>query len=155
MSTPQHTHNDMKVPPAMLYMIGGLILVVLALVGLSQLTGIGQQKDAAFDTVNTRMLRFDDTPDGGIAVYDHATDALLFTYTDGDDGFVRTALRAMAFDRARAEVGREAPFRLMRTYRDHLVLEDPATGNLVTLAAFGARNEANFARLLDREGAPG
>ena len=49
-------------------------------------------------TLSERLLRFEDRPDGGVAVIDGETGKLLTTMT-GEQGFLRGAIRALARDR--------------------------------------------------------
>ena len=64
-------------------------------------------------------------------------------------GFVRTSLRSLALDRAQDGVGAGPPFSLHMTGNGRLILEDPATGQWISLDAFGKDNVAEFERLFE------
>ena len=101
-----------------------------------------------------RDLLFEDRDDGAVTVRD-AAGAFVAVLPPGTNGFVRGALRGLARERRREEAGASAPFHLSEYADGRVILEDPATGRLVDLRAFGATNAAAFARLLTaREGTP-
>jgi putative photosynthetic complex assembly protein len=75
-----------------------------------------------------RLLRFEDRPGGDIGVIDAATQkevALL----QGEHGFARGALRTLARERLRRNLGPQTPFELSAYVDGKLVLRDPATGD--------------------------
>lgn len=103
---------------------------------------------AAAPTQHVRALHFSDAADGGIAVRDARTDALLDTL-HGEQGFVRGVLRALTRERRiRGVTGSTAPFELGVAADGRLKLHDPATGMQLDLEAFGPTNAGAFARLL-------
>lgn len=103
---------------------------------------------AAAPTLQLRTLHFGDAADGGIAVRDARTGALLDTL-HGEQGFVRGVLRAMTRERRiRGVTGSTAAFELGVATDGRLKLHDPATGMQLDLEAFGPTNAGAFARLL-------
>jgi putative photosynthetic complex assembly protein len=94
-----------------------------------------------------RALRFEDRPDGSVAVIDHARGAEL-ERVQGEAGFLRGALRALARERQRRGLGPAQPFELIGRADGRLTLADPATGERLDLESFGPTNAAVFARLL-------
>jgi putative photosynthetic complex assembly protein len=66
----------------------------------------------------------------------------------GGDGFLRTVLRSMAFDRKRHAIGSGPAFTVNRWSDGHLTLDDPATGRQIDLAPFGADNMRRFTGLM-------
>ena len=94
-----------------------------------------------------RALRFEDRPDGSIAVIDAAS-GRVFETVSGQAGFVRGTLRGLARERKRQGFGAEQPFMLLGRADGRLTLHDPATGRLIDLESFGPTNAAVFARLL-------
>lgn len=125
---------------------GGVIAFSLISVGLVRLSGNGPDQRPAAAT-QERQLRFEDRPDGSIAITDgHTGEAVSSVH--GEQGFVRGALRALARERKARGLGPEQPFQLMVRTDGGLTLYDPATSQRVDLEAFGPTNADNFARLL-------
>jgi putative photosynthetic complex assembly protein len=144
-----HRHD---VPKAPLYAAGALIVVTLLLVFGVRLTGIGELRTPREAVVAERSLHFADQPDGGIVVHDAVDGRLVARVAPGEQGFLRGALRGLARERKRERIGREAPLRLSSRADGRLLLDDPATGQMIDLGAFGAQNVAVFTRML--EGVP-
>jgi putative photosynthetic complex assembly protein len=134
-------------PRWVLLCAGGVIAFTLVSVGMVRLTGNGPDQRAAAAT-HERELRFEDRPDGSIAVIDGRTGEALAS-VQGEQGFVRGALRALARVRKARGLGAEQPFQLMVRTDGGLTLYDPATSQRVDLESFGPTNAANFARLLN------
>lgn len=133
-------------PRWVLLAIGSIIAFTLVSVALVRLTGNGPDQRAAAGIVE-RHLRFDDMPDGGIRVTEAASGQPV-AVIQGEQGFVRGALRTLARERKARGLGPEQPFRLIAGHNGALTLEDPATGLRVDLTAFGPSNAGNFTRLL-------
>jgi putative photosynthetic complex assembly protein len=139
-------HHD-TVPRGPLMAIGALVLATLAGVSAIRLSGVDiHAPDAA--AVVTRELRFEDRPDGSIAVIDAREQRLVSSIT-GESGFVRGTLRGLARERRRSGIGAEQPFELIGRADGRLTLHDPATGRVVDLESFGPVNAGEFVRLLD------
>ncbi|MEY3892074.1 MAG: putative photosynthetic complex assembly protein PuhC [Pseudomonadota bacterium] len=94
-----------------------------------------------------KQLRFEDRADGSIAVVDYQTKQQVDVIT-GEAGFVRGALRTLAQERKRCEIGSEPPFELIARQDGRLTLADPSTGRMIDLESFGVINSQHFARLL-------
>jgi len=92
-------------------------------------------------------LVFADRADGAVVVSGGGTETVL---DPGTNGFVRGVLRGLARDRRARGIGADEPFRLMRRADGRLALEDPATGRVLDLSAFGPTNTEAFARLMPR-----
>lgn len=137
-------------PKGALYAAGAMIALSITFAFLARTTDFGATRLEDKPAVSGISLRFNDQPDGSIAVTDATTGATLETLAPGDRGFVRVLLRSLAFDRARAGLGADAPFRLETLADGDHVLKDTATGRIITLKAFGWSNEAAFASLLDK-----
>lgn len=108
-----------------------------------------REPDAA--TVAMRELRFEDRPDGSVAVIDHRSNRQIDAIT-GEAGFARGTLRGFARDRRAREIGPGQPLQLMGRADGRLTLFDPATGRIVDLESFGPTNAAVFARFLNKSG---
>jgi putative photosynthetic complex assembly protein len=143
-----HSFNPVPLRAAMV-----LVLLSMLVIGVSRLTGIGFSHVPDAEAVAVRELRFEDRPDGSIAVIDARAGRELDTVAPGSNGFLRGTLRGLARERKRMSLGPEIPFRLLGRSDGRLTLEDPATGRRVDLESFGPTNAAVFARLLALAGA--
>ena len=140
-------------PRSLLLSAGALLVFVTVLTGVARYTGLAGSQIEPSAAAQSIELRFDQQPDGEVAVFavpDGATIALL---APGTNGFIRGVLRGMARERRQHDIGTEPPFRLTRWENGSLSLEDPATGRRIELEAFGPTNLDAFARLLDRRSA--
>ena len=133
-------------PRWVLMCAGGVMAFSLISVGLVRITGKGPDQRLAAAT-QERLLRFEDRPDGSIAITDGSTGELV-TAVRGEQGFVRGALRALARERKARGLGAEQSFKLMVRSDGGLTLYDSATSQRVDLEAFGPTNADHFARLL-------
>jgi putative photosynthetic complex assembly protein len=157
MNAAGHTIRAVKIPAPnpdtfprwVLMCAGGVIAFTLISVGMVRLTGNGPDQRAAAATLE-RQLRFEDRPDGSIAVIDGRTGEPVAS-VQGEQGFVRGALRALARERKARGLGSEQPFQLMVRSDGGLTLYDPATSQRVDLESFGPTNAGNFARLLNAQ----
>lgn len=137
-----------KLPPAPVLGMAALLLFCVLGVGVVRWVGFSpvQQRDAA--TVSTRLLRFEDLPEGGIAVRDAQSGAVLDTVAPGSNGFLRSSMRGLVRERKRQGLGPQLPFELLARADGRLTLVDPATRRRIDLESFGPSNAAVFARLL-------
>jgi putative photosynthetic complex assembly protein len=135
--------------------LGAAALIGFSLVaaGVGRLTGVGTVRAGYTSTVQTASFRFEDRADGGIAVIAPESGVTLGVVPAGTDGFVRTVLRSLAFDRQRRGVGAGPPFVISKWSDGHSTIDDPATGRRVDLAAFGAANMQTFEHLVAMRGA--
>ena len=125
-----------------------LVLFSLASVGLVRLTGNGpDQRRAAEPSTVQRPLRFEDRPDGSIVVVDGRTGELVAS-VQGEQGFLRGALRALSRERRARGLGPEQPFELIARPDGRLTLVDPVTEQRIDLESFGPTNAGKFATLL-------
>lgn len=134
-----------EVPRAAVLGAGALILATLIAVAAVRLSGVDIRAPEA-PTFAARELRFEDRADGSIVVRD--ADGATVQTIDGEAGFVRGVLRALARERMRRGFGADQPFELTAHTDGRLVLHDPLTGERIGLEAFGSSNAAVFARLL-------
>lgn len=140
-------------PRSAVIAIGAVLLAVVA--GVATVRGTGVQihePDAA--AVAVRSLRFEDGADGSVAVID-ARSGRQIDSVHGEAGFLRGALRALARERQKRELGAGPAFELIARADGRLTLSDPATGERLDLESFGPTNAAVFARLLTVGTAPG
>jgi putative photosynthetic complex assembly protein len=138
-------HGDI-VPSGVLKGIGLLLLTSVAAVAAVRLSGIDIREPDA-PAVETRALRFEDRPDGSIAVID-ADSRQTVTQIAEEGGFIRGALRALARERKLRGLDGTQPFLLIGRADGRLTLQDPATGQRIDLESFGPMHAGSFARLL-------
>ncbi|WP_341905059.1 photosynthetic complex assembly protein PuhC [Polaromonas sp. YR568] len=93
-----------------------------------------------------RSLNFEDRPNGDVVVVDPMSRQEIARF-EGEQGFVRGTLRALARERKRASFGPEIPFELVGYADGRLSLRDQATGADISLESFGPVNAGIFARL--------
>lgn len=134
------------VPRLPLLAAAGLLVISLVGVATVRWSGMSVHTPDA-EPVATRLLRFEDRPDGSIAVIDGSSGRLL-EQVQGEQGFLRGSLRALTRERRMREVGPVPPFELTARADGRLTLMDPATGARLDLESFGPTNAAVFARLL-------
>ncbi len=150
MSTVQPFHRGMRIPkPLALIAVGGLAALILFVADYVDSGKLTREADA--QAVITKQLRFEDRSDGSIAVVS-ASDGRVVKVIEGEAGFVRGILRAMARERRIKEVNQAIPFELIARADGRLTLLDPATGNRIDLESFGKDNVIEFAVLLKPQG---
>lgn len=131
--------------PAAVRLLGSLLLLVLLLVGWARWQGVTtHQPDAG--TLWQRELHFRDGPTGEVLALDAQTGAQIASF-QGEQGFLRSTLRALVRERKRAGIGAQAPLLLIGRSDGRLTLLDPATRQRIDLEAFGPTNVAVFAGL--------
>jgi putative photosynthetic complex assembly protein len=136
-----------RMPRAPLFGIAGVLLATLIAVSAVRVSGVPIRAPDA-EPAQTRLLRFEDRPDGSVAVIEARENRPLVTLT-GEHGFLRGALRALSRERTKRGLGPEQPFELIGRADGRLTLVDPATGERIDLESFGPTNAGVFARLLD------
>ena len=136
------------VPRGALLAVGALLIATVGGAAAARLTA-SSAPAAAPVAVTAADLRFADRPDGAIRVSD-AGGATVGVVAPGTGGFVRGVMRGLARDRRSRGLDAAVPFRLSRDAAGRLWLQDPATGRLVDLEAFGADNRAAFAAFLPK-----
>jgi len=70
---------------------------------------------------------------------------------EGEQGFMRGTLRAMARERRSRNLGPELPFDLVAHGQGRLTLIDPSTQYRIDLESFGPTQLAMFAQLRDAQ----
>ena len=94
------------------------------------------------------QLRFEDRPDGSIAVINYKTGKQIDS-VQGEAGFVRGTLRGLAQERKRRGLDSGPPFELIYRADGRLTLSDTATGRMVDLESFGPTNAGTFFKLFN------
>lgn len=143
-----HTTLTAGFPRAPLFALGGLVIASVLAVSLVRFTGVGAVHVADAAAVEVREFRFEDRPDGSIAVLDASGRQLIDTVAPGTNGFLRGTMRGLARERKRQGVSPELPFRMIGRADGKLTLEDPGTGRRVDLGSFGPTNAAAFGQIM-------
>jgi putative photosynthetic complex assembly protein len=141
------TTTHASVPRGALLAAAGVIGLALSAAALGRLTGPVATAPPS-TVVQSALLRFDDRPDGSVAILDPARNTQVAVALPGTNGFLRATLRGLARERRSEDIGAHAPFRLTRWADGRLTLDDPTTQRHVELEAFGITNMEAFARLL-------
>lgn len=131
-------------------LIGATAVVAVAILAAltARIGDVGVTRLTLSTPVEVVELRFADRSNGAVAVLDGRTGVMTDEFAPGTNGFVRGALRGLARERKRQDIGAEPPFRLTRWADGRVTLDDPTTGRVVDLVAFGPTNAAAFTRLL-------
>jgi putative photosynthetic complex assembly protein len=134
-------------PRAPLIAIASIVLATVVAVAIVRLSGVSIHVPDAPARM-TLMLRFEDRPNGSVAVL-AAKDGHLIDTIVGQSGFVRGTLRGLARERRREGIGDTPPFELISRTDGRLTLIDPSTGRRIDLESFGPTNVGSFARFLE------
>jgi len=151
----EHTHQ-VQVPRGIL--IAALILITVTIATVASFRIAGVEPVARIPdpekTVIVRDLRFEDRPDGTVAVYelDGSGQDLIHVIEPGTGGFIRGVLRSLARARRAANVGTKYPFQLIMQADGKMLLEDPQTEQRIYIQAFGPTNVESFRTLMTSEG---
>jgi putative photosynthetic complex assembly protein len=128
-----------------------LALTVLA-IGASRLSGYQPPASMPAEPSDaTRVLKFEDAPQGTVIVSDAETGELITSFGRGEGSFVRATLRALVHDRQHKGISTEGHFRLERHAGPQLFLIDEASGKTLSLNAFGPDNTAAFAAFMSTQ----
>lgn len=144
-----HTHHESPLghgTPWPIRAIGALLALTLAAVAWQSQLGGGPVVEVAPSVQWQRSLRFEDRSNGGIAVIDASNQREVARF-QGEQGFLRGSLRALARERQRSGSGPQAPFELSGHVDGRITLRDTATGQRIALESFGPTNSAVFAQL--------
>jgi len=141
-------HHEQTVPRGALIGAAVLLSATLALAAGARRAHLAEHPAAAPAAIESLEVRFEDRPDGTLAVLDAATGREVSTVPPGTNGFIRGVLRGMFRGRKLDSMDRNAEFRLARAADGRLTLDDPETGRHVDLDSFGPTNSAAFGNLL-------
>ncbi len=128
-------------------LIADVIIIILLLVFINS-RDLSTVREPDASPVKVLQLRFEDRPDGSIAVIDYKTGKQIDA-VQGEAGFVRGTLRGLAQERKRRGLDSGPPFELIYRADGRLTLSDTATGRLVDLESFGPSNASTFFKLLN------
>jgi len=146
--------NSGQVPLAVIWGCGLLLTAAIAMTALSTAPERGKVETLSGETsavTHSRLFTASDQPDGTVLVRDATSGRVLEVVDRDSNGFIRGALRGLARERGMQGIGSGEPFRLRLWEDGTLVLDDPSTGHLVALNAFGKDNAQAFAKYLQTE----
>jgi len=147
-------HHTQKVPKGVLLGAAALMLLTLVLAAGARVARAANPAPALPPPRAVLEVRFEDRPDGAIAMLEASSGRELSVVPPRTNGFIRGVLRGMFRNRRLESLGPDGTFRLAREADGRLSLEDEQTGRRVDLGAFGPTNSAAFAELL-AAGSPG
>jgi putative photosynthetic complex assembly protein len=133
--------------PVAKVLIAALMSIILLLVFINS-RDLSKVREPDASPAQVLQLRFEDRPDGSIAIIDYKTGKQIDA-VQGEAGFVRGTLRGLAQERKRRGLDSGPPFELIYRTDGRLTLSDTATGRMVDLESFGPTNAGSFYRLLD------
>jgi putative photosynthetic complex assembly protein len=129
-----------------LFIASLLAIVILFVANYVQSGKSEHQADAA--VIAKRTLLFRDLPSGAVGVIS-ADNGQMIAQVEGQAGFIRGILRAMARDRRMLEISSDDAFELVSRSDGRLTLIDLATNHRIDLESFGKDNAAEFAAFLN------
>jgi len=133
--------------PVAKVLIAALMSIILLLVFINS-RDLSKVREPDASPAQVLQLRFEDRPDGSIAIIDHKTGKQI-DVVQGEAGFVRGTLRGLAQERKRRGLDSGPPFELIYRADGRLTLSDTATGRLVDLESFGPTNASTFFNLFN------
>ncbi|MBU3738844.1 MAG: photosynthetic complex assembly protein PuhC [Rhodoferax sp.] len=133
-----------RLPHPIMLMVSLAIAALLA-AALARLTGLPVDRHAS-PVQWERSLYVQDGSDGSILIF-AAPSGKEIARLQGEQGFARGALRALARERKRHGLGWDLPFQLRHHADGSLTLSDDATGEKIHLESFGPAQRAVFASL--------
>ncbi len=142
-----HQHNQ-AIPRGVLLGAAALLLLTLGLAFNARLSHAAHPPPPLPPPLASIDVRFEDRPDGAIAMLSAANGRELSLVPPRSNGFIRGVLRGMFRGRKLESIGHEGAFRLSREADGRLSLEDLTTARRIDLNAFGPTNTDAFAKLL-------
>jgi putative photosynthetic complex assembly protein len=137
-------------PRGMLIAAGLLILSSLIFAAVARHTGYGATRLELGTVAATREVIFTDEREGMISAFDASTGERIADIQNIGNGFVGVVLKGFARDRSVAGLKKDLPFRISTIADGRSMIEDPSTGRIVMLGAFGADNLKAFSQLLTK-----
>lgn len=146
-------HHQQFIPRGVLIGAGLLIAATITLVGVVQYQ---KRNDPSAESelfanatlVHERFIQFPVNAEGDLSQVVDANTGEVIDELIESDGFIRTVLMSMSFDRRREGVADDPIYRLVRWDDSRVSLEDPTTGVIINLGAFGYQNKSVFERFL-------
>lgn len=141
--------NPMRLQNYLALVVATLLMIVVMIVAdYVHSNKLEHQADA--DVIAKRTLYFRDLPSGAVGVIS-AEDGQMIAEVEGQAGFVRGVLRALARNRRIHQISGDDAFELASYSDGRLSLVDLATNSRIDLESFGKDNAASFAVFLDKK----
>ena len=140
--------NNQNMPTGLLVAVFSLLgFTLLAVAVFSTLHGPAPLEVDYGGSVS-RDLRFVDLGAGEVGIYAWPEGQQIATLPPGQENFIRGVMRGLARERRGIGVGDDVPFRVTQLGDGRMTLQDPATGRVLLLDAFGPTNSGSFKNLI-------
>jgi putative photosynthetic complex assembly protein len=139
-------------PKAVLVAATCLIGFTMIFAALARYADIGATRLDTSGVVASREVRFSEQAGGAIKVDDAATGREIALIPAAGNGFVGVVLKGYGRDRGLAGIGAEAPYRISTLADGRSIIEDPTSGRVVMLGAFGPDNLKAFSQIIAQTG---
>lgn len=141
-------HDKELVPRALVFAVCTFVLIVLALVTWSRLSGQPVTYTPPTGTI-THERTFNLSGDmSGSATVTELDGTLIADLNPKEGGFISGVWRVIQRERTKHRVSLEGPLTLVRYDNGRIAIHDPSTGWSADLMGFGIDNAKAFARLL-------
>ncbi len=150
--TVEHEHKPEPLPRLALIAVALLVVVTIIFSAVGHKQNIGTLRMPQMEPAEERTISFKDRNDGAVVVYDSRIAQIIQVLEPGTNGFLRGVMRGFARDRRSRGIDSTPPFRLSRLHDGRLFIEDPQTGRVVDLGAFGETNLRVFMGLFESKG---
>lgn len=141
--------DERRFPLSMLLSAASMVAVAIVAATTAQLTGLGATHIDASPPTKVRDLLFTELSGGAIGVADPVTKQQIEVIPAGKDGFIGVVVHGFARERFIAGRRADAPLRLVLATSGRARIEDPETGKIVSVGAFGPDNARAFNRFFD------
>ena len=135
-------------PKGVLIAIALLISFAMLAAVTAKRTDIGATRLDVSNVAQSRDVTFVDKQDGNIIAFDAKSGAQIADIKNSGNGFVGVVLKGFSRNRALLGFGPELPFRISTLADGRAMIEDPSTGHVVMLGAFGSDNRKAFSQLI-------
>lgn len=140
--------NNQNMPTGLLVAVFSLLgFTLLAVAAFTTLHGPAPL-EVDYDGSVSRDLRFVDLGAGEVGIYAWPEGQQIATLPPGQENFIRGVMRGLARERRGIGVGDDVPFRVTQLGDGRMTLQDPATGRVLLLDAFGPTNSGSFKNLI-------
>lgn len=155
MSTPQPSHHhhgqlrkSERIPLMAIACLAVATFIVVLITGPASRPGTDGIAERGIARDASRMIVFEDAEAGTVHIRDAESSDIIATFGVSEGGFLRSALRAILYQRSTRGDDLYAPIELARAESGLTILYDPLTDRLINLDAFGPKNRDQFAALL-------
>lgn len=139
------------IPRGVIIGAGLLMVFTIIVAGVSHRAGFYHTRMPPSKPVASRDLLFADQHNGGVLVTDAKTGQRVAVIEPTTGGFLRGIMRGLVREHKLNDQAEGSAFRLTHWADGRLSIADPTTGESFDLEAFGATNEAAFAKLLEED----